>query len=309
DGVPAGQLDRQLQAAAEVDDVADQPGNPVWSLSVRGLDADAFRPDHDLDRPAESDVAAQDVDSEAIGQADPRPRPRRAGHGSVHEIRYAEEVGDERVRRLLVQVLWRGRLLDPAVVDDRDPVAHGQGFLLVVGHVHERDPDLSLQLLQLDLELPPQLGVQGAERFIEQQDGRLEHERPGKRDALLLAAGELARLAAREARQLDELKRLPDAARDLVLRHPRAPEAKRDVVEDAQVREQGVALEDRVDRALARRRAHDVLAVEQDLAGRRLLESGDHPQRRRLAASRGPEQREEPARRYLQVDRVDCGEG
>jgi hypothetical protein len=68
---------------------------------------------------------------------------------------------------------------------------------------------------------------------------------------------------------------------------------------------QRVALEDRVDVALVRCDALDVHAVEQDLAGGRLLEPGDHPQRRRLSAARGPEQREELSRRYVQVERVD----
>ena len=49
----------------------------------------------------------------------------------------------KRRRRALVQLLGRAELLDPAVVHDRDPVAHRERLLLVVGHVHERDPDLA----------------------------------------------------------------------------------------------------------------------------------------------------------------------
>jgi hypothetical protein len=39
-----------------------------------------------------------------------------------------------------------------------------------------------------------------------------------------------------------------------------------------------------------------------------LLEPGDHPQRRRLAAAGGAEEREELARRHLEVEVVDGGE-
>ena len=56
-----------------------------------------------------------------------------------------------------------------AVVEDRDPVAHGQRLLLVVGDEHEGDADLALDLLQLDLHLPAQLEVERAERLVEQQ--------------------------------------------------------------------------------------------------------------------------------------------
>src|SRR3546814_848216 len=37
-----------------------------------------------------------------------------------------------------------------------------------------------------------QLGVEIGERLVEQQNRRLQHQRAGDRDALLLAAGELA---------------------------------------------------------------------------------------------------------------------
>ena len=60
-----------------------------------------------------------------------------------------------------------------------------------------------------------------------------------------------------------------------------------------------------MDVAAVGRDAREVDAVEQDLAGARRLEAGDHPQRRRLAAAGGPEQREELARGDLEVDPVD----
>ena len=66
--------------------------------------------------------------------------------------------------------------------------------------------------LQLDLELAPQLGVEGAEWLVEEQHRRGEHERTRERDALLLAARELVRPALSEAAEPDELERLGDAA-------------------------------------------------------------------------------------------------
>ena len=108
------------------------------------------------------------------------------------------------------------------MVDHGDPVAHRERLFLVVGHVHERDADLRLQLLQLHLQLAPQLGVEGAERLVEQQHRGLEHQGAGQGDALLLPAGELAGLARRVARQLHELQRLADAPPDLGLGARRA---------------------------------------------------------------------------------------
>ncbi len=81
-----------------------------------------------------------------------------------------------------------------------------------MGHVDERDPDLLLDALELDLHLLAQLEVEGAERLVEEQHRRAVDERPRERDALGLAAGDLGRLALLEARQLDELEHLADPA-------------------------------------------------------------------------------------------------
>ena len=67
---------------------------------------------------------------------------------------------------------------------------------------------------------------------------------------------------------------------------------------------QRIALEDGVDGTAMGRRLGHVDAVEQDLALGRLLEAGDHAQGRRLAAARGAQQREELARRHVQIDPV-----
>ncbi len=77
--------------------------------------------------------------------------------------------GDELAARVLVDLLWRPALGDAPIVHDRDPVRHRQRLLLVVGDVDEGDPDLALDLLELDLHLAPQLQVERAERLVEQQ--------------------------------------------------------------------------------------------------------------------------------------------
>ena len=107
----------------------------------------------------------------------------------------AEEVRHELGPRALVEVGRAAGLLDPAVVHHGDRVGHRHGLLLVVRDVHERDPDVLLDPLELDLELLAQAQVERAERLVEQQRPRPVDERAGERDALLLAAGELRRLA------------------------------------------------------------------------------------------------------------------
>ena len=64
-----------------------------------------------------------------------------------------------------------------------------------MGHEDERDADLALDALELDLHLLAQLEVQGAERLVEQQHLGPVDEGPGEGDALPLPAGQLGRLA------------------------------------------------------------------------------------------------------------------
>ena len=158
--------------------------------------------------------------------------------------------------------------------------------------------------LELELHLLAQLQVERAERLVEQEHLRPVDEGAGDRDALLLAAGELARAAGAETGQADELQHLVDLALHVlpVDALPAQPEG--DVLEDGQMREERVALEDGVHVPLVRRQADDVLATEQDRALVGLLEAADHPQRRRLAAAGRAEQREERAGRDLDGDAV-----
>ena len=114
---------------------------------------------------------------------------------ALEHVRDADEAGDELGRRALVDLGGRADLLDPAVVEDREAVAHRERLLLVVRHVDERDADLALDALELDLHLLAQLEVERAERLVEQQQPRAVDDRARERDALALAAGELGRLA------------------------------------------------------------------------------------------------------------------
>jgi hypothetical protein len=80
-----------------------------------------------------------------------------------------------------------------------DPVRQRERLGLVVRHVDERDADLLLQVDELDLHVLAQLRVERGERLVEQQHRRVRDQRPRDGDALLLAAGELVRIALAEA--------------------------------------------------------------------------------------------------------------
>ena len=206
---------------------------------------------------------------------------------------------------MFVELARARDLLDQSAVHDGDAVAHRERLFLVVRDVHERRLRARLDLLELELHLLAQLEVERAERLVEQQRRRLVDERAREGDALLLAAGELSRLALLHALEAHRAQRGRDARAHVVTAHALDAQPERDVLEHAHVREQRVRLEHHVDVPLGRRHVRDVAAAQQDAAARGLLEARDHAQRRRLAAARRPEHREELALVDLERDGVD----
>ena len=134
--------------------------------------------------------------------ADDRPR---------EQVALADEVGDEARARKAVDLRRLVELLDAAVVHHRDPMRQRERLGLVVRHVDERDADFLLQVDELDLQLLAQLRVERRERLVEQQHRRVRDERARDRDALLLAAGQLVRIALAEADEAHVLERRLDA--------------------------------------------------------------------------------------------------
>ena len=166
-------------------------------------------------------------------------------------------------------------------------------LLLVVGDVDEGDAQLLVHLLQLDLHVLAHLEVQRGEGLVQEEHLGLVHDGAGDGDTLLLAAGEGLHVAVLVVGHGHELENLADALVDLLLRHLLQLEAEGDVLIHIQVREQGVALENGVQRTLVRRDAGQLLAVHQDGTFVRLEKARDHPQERGLATARGTEEGEE----------------
>ena len=98
-----------------------------------------------------------------------------------------------------------------------DAVAHRHGLDLVVGHVEVGGLQAAVQLADLGAGLHAQLGVEVGQRLVHQEDLRLAHDGAAQRDALALAAGELARLAVEElvrsSRAISRATSLAHAAR------------------------------------------------------------------------------------------------
>ena len=143
-------------------------------------------------------------------------RPRAAAAGSAWKRQRAvaavapDEVGHEVVDRVGEQVGRRGDLREVAAdLEHRHLVAELDGLVDVVGDEDDRLAEIALQAQELVLELLAHHRVDGAERLVHQHHRRVGREGTGHPDALLLATGELRRVALGERRvEPDALEQL-----------------------------------------------------------------------------------------------------
>ena len=225
-------------------------------------------------------------------------------HHAVDDVALADEVGHEGVFRLVIDVDRGADLLNAALAHDDDRVGHAQCFLLVVRDKDEGDPGRLLDVFQLLLHILAQLQVQRGERLVQQQHLRPADQGACDRHALLLSAGEAGDAALFKALERHKRQHFVDALIDLRFRHLLLAQREGDVFKHVQVREERIALEDRVDVALVGRDGRDLLAHENDLALVGRFKAADDAQRRRFAAAGGTEKRQKFVVIDVQIDMV-----
>ena len=148
-------VDMHLCRGPEVDDLGHGATDDVVAGRYRligKLHGDAFGPDHDGGRTGCATVV----------DGCPESRRHRRAHGGpagcfqhigVEDVRCSQKARDIRRRRCGVDLLRRAHLLDSALSQYRDLVAHGERFFLVMGDVDEGDAHLALHSPQFQLQL------------------------------------------------------------------------------------------------------------------------------------------------------------
>lgn len=84
------------------------------------------------------------------------------------------ESGDEQCARSLVQLLPGADLNDATLVEDRNPIGEGHRLLLIVRHKDHGAADFPMDAADFRLHALTKPAVQSPERFVHQQDTRLE---------------------------------------------------------------------------------------------------------------------------------------
>jgi hypothetical protein len=161
-----------------------------------------------------------------------------------------------------------------------------------VGDEEEGDPDLIVNLVEVEKHSLTELEIEGGKGFVEEKNLGTVDDRPCDRDPLLLTSRDMRRTLVRVVLHLDQIKGPVDGTVPLgatLLRHPKT---EGDVLPNRHVREEGIALKDRVDRAPLGGNVGDVFSVEDDPPRIGRLETGNHAEERRLAAAGRTQQTE-----------------
>jgi len=90
-----------------------------------------------------------------------------AGRGRVDQIGAADEIGDERIGRPIVELARRRDLHDAPVAHHDDSIGERQRFVLVVRDQQRSDVLLLLDPADLVAHREPRRGVERRERFVE----------------------------------------------------------------------------------------------------------------------------------------------
>src|SRR5665213_54458 len=204
---------------------------------------------------------------------------------SLKEVAVTEKFGDEPVNRALIQFLCSANLDDVAVIHERNAVRHRKGLGLIVRDKDRRDLCRGEDASDLVAQRLAKPRIEVRQRFVQQKNRRADHQRARERHALPLTARNLLRKPVAELRQTDKIEGLTNPFFALRLWHAAHTQPKSDIVEDCLVWKQGIVLEDHARVSPMRRDARYVVIVNQNLTGIRLDESGDHVNRRRLAAA------------------------
>ena len=137
----------------------------------------------------------------------------------------------------------------------------------------------------------PRLLVERAERLVHQQQARIADEAAGNGDALLHAAGQFVREAAREIDKPDKVEQFHRPGAPFGRRHAAERQREFDILRRRLPRQQQRLLKDDAD--LVGARTGDRLAVDANLPARRRVKPADDLHQRGFSAAARPHHRHE----------------
>ena len=196
---------------------------------------------------------------------------------------------------MVIEFERRAHLLDDAVLHHHDLVGHRHGLDLVMRDIDRRGLEPLMQLLDLGPHRDAQFCIEVRQRLVEQKHLRIAHDGAAHRDALALAAGQLARIAFQQLAQVENIGGAINLGFDLG--GVRAAQFQREahIGGHRHVRIERVVLEHHRDVALFRLHVIYDAVADRDRARCNFFQSGEHAQQRRFSTAGGADKHHELA--------------
>ena len=220
------------------------------------------------------------------------------------KIHHPDEIGDEAVSRIAIGRGRRIELLHAGFVHDQDLVGHHERLALVVSDVDRGHTEFTLNASEFDLHLLTEFLVERGKRLVQQKQSRLEDQRPGDSNPLLLPAREFRDPAVLETGEPHQLQVTVYSLGNRSGVETAHLQRKSDVLGYRHVRKERELLEDHADGSTMRRNRVDRLPIDIDVATAELRETGDQSQKSALAAAARSQDREKLS--GMQLERNIC---
>ncbi len=121
------------------------------------------------------------------------------------EVGLSNEIRDEGRGGKMVDHIRLVQLFQYPMIQHGNPVGHRKGFVVIVGDQDSRCLRPAQQCEKILLHPPGHIGVEIAERLVQEQHDGILHQGPRECHALLLSAGEFVRVAAFQPFQAGQL--------------------------------------------------------------------------------------------------------
>ena len=254
-------------------------------------------------------------ETRADGQGGPRSgeapaaAEQRQAVGLDHALedvhcRSADEGRHEPACRAAVDFARASDLLDTPAIHDDKAIGERHRLDLVMRDKDRSRVQPAMQLANLRAHLDAELCIEVGERFVEQKDLRFADHGAAHGDALPLSPRKRRRFPVEQRFEFQGAGDCANALHAFGGGNSRHLERIADVLRHAHMRIERIVLEHHRAAAFTRFELVDDSAVDRDLAAGNLLEPGDHPEQRGLAAAGRPENDDEFARHYVEVDAV-----
>ncbi len=130
---------------------------------------------------------------------------------AVKQIHVAEKLVHERRGGMMIDLGGGADLFDPALIHHDYAIREFESFFLIMGDEDAGDVEFVVKLAQPASQLGANLGIQRAERLVEQQHTGLDRERARQCDSLSLSARELRGQPIRHRIELHQLQQFVHA--------------------------------------------------------------------------------------------------